>query len=67
MFSNSGPLTDIKFMPASLATAFAKSVLPHPGGPHNNTPMEVGNPTSAKCLGYFTGAWEIEQIQLNCL
>ncbi|RNA30842.1 ribosome biogenesis atpase rix7 [Brachionus plicatilis] len=33
MFSNSGPLTDMKFTPDSLAIALASSVLPQPGGP----------------------------------
>ncbi len=32
MFNNSGPLTEIKFTPDSLAIAFARRVLPHPGG-----------------------------------
>lgn len=30
IFNNSGPFTEIKLMPASLATAFARSVLPQP-------------------------------------
>lgn len=33
MVNNSGPLMDMKFALHSLAMAFARSVLPHPGGP----------------------------------
>ena len=33
LFSNSGPLMEMKFAWASLAVALATSVLPHPGGP----------------------------------
>lgn len=33
LFSNSGPLTEIKFAFEALATAFASRVFPHPGGP----------------------------------
>lgn len=35
---SSGPLTEMKFIPVSLATALARSVLPHPGGPASRTP-----------------------------
>lgn len=56
MFKSSGPLTEIKLMPASLATAFANKVLPQPGGPHNRTPIDSGNPRALKCFGYLTGA-----------
>lgn len=32
MFKSSGPFTEIKFTPDSFAIAFAKRVLPQPGG-----------------------------------
>ena len=32
--------TLIKLAPASVATAFASIVLPVPGGPNNNTPLQ---------------------------
>lgn len=38
LLSSSGPLTEIKLALLSFATAFANNVLPHPGGPHSNTP-----------------------------
>lgn len=41
LFNSSGPLTLIKFNPVSLATALAKSVLPHPGGPNNNRLLKI--------------------------
>ena len=33
------PLTAKKFIPLSVATAFAINVLEQPGGPYNNTPF----------------------------
>jgi hypothetical protein len=33
LFNNSGPFTAIKLALDELATALAKRVLPHPGGP----------------------------------
>lgn len=56
MFINSGPFTDMKFIPASLAIAFANKVLPQPGGPHNKTPVGVFRPRLAKCSWYLIGA-----------
>lgn len=44
MLSNSGPLTEMKLIPASFAIAFAKRVLPHPGGPHSKTPEGLESP-----------------------
>jgi hypothetical protein len=56
IFRSSGPFTEIKLIPASLATALASSVLPQPGGPQSNTPEEAEIPNSANCSGYLTGA-----------
>lgn len=50
MFNNSGPLIDIKLMPASFATALANSVLPQPGGPHNSTPVGTSKPKAVNSL-----------------
>jgi len=33
------PVTFIKLAPASVATAFARRLLPVPGGPNSNTPL----------------------------
>lgn len=38
LFNNSGPFTAIKLALEAFATAFARRVLPHPGGPHKSTP-----------------------------
>ena len=56
MFSSSGPLTEMKLIPASFAIALASNVLPQPGGPHSNTPMGVVNPRAVKCSECRTGA-----------
>lgn len=56
MFINSGPFTEIKFIPASLAMAFASKVLPQPGGPHSKTPVGVFKPRLANCSEYLIGA-----------
>lgn len=53
---SSGPLTEMKLIPASLATALASRVLPQPGGPQSNTPEGAEIPNSANCSGYLTGA-----------
>lgn len=50
MFNSSGPLIDIKLIPASFATALANSVLPQPGGPHNNTPVGTSKPNALNSL-----------------
>ena len=47
MLSNSGPLTEMKLIPASLAMAFAKSVFPQPGGPQSKTPEGRDNPKAS--------------------
>uniref|UniRef100_A0A1B0A6C8 Uncharacterized protein n=1 Tax=Glossina pallidipes TaxID=7398 RepID=A0A1B0A6C8_GLOPL len=54
--NTSGPLTDMKLMPASLAIALASKVLPQPGGPHKSTPDGAVKPKQASFSGYFTGA-----------
>mmetsp|Transcript_12660 Transcript_12660/g.38743 ORF Transcript_12660/g.38743 Transcript_12660/m.38743 type:complete len:268 (+) Transcript_12660:2284-3087(+) len=41
MFSSSGPLTEMKLQPHSLATAFASRVLPLPGGPYRRSPLRL--------------------------
>ena len=55
MLRSSGPLTEIKLIPASLATAFANRVLPQPGGPQSKTPAGVTSPklenSSENCTG----------------
>ncbi|KAG8226502.1 hypothetical protein J437_LFUL007384 [Ladona fulva] len=53
---NSGPLTDMKFIPASFATALAKRVFPQPGGPHNNTPAAAFKPIASNSRGCLTEA-----------
>ena len=55
MFSNSGPLTEIKFAFDSFATAFASNVFPHPGGPHSNTPHGACIPSIANTSGRLIG------------
>ena len=45
LLSNSGPLIDIKLAFDSFETALATNVLPHPGGPYNNTPAGADKPT----------------------
>jgi hypothetical protein len=50
MFNSSGPLIDIKLIPASFATALANSVFPQPGGPHNNTPVGTSKPNALNSL-----------------
>lgn len=59
MFKSSGPLTEIKLIPASLAMALANNVFPQPGGPHNNTPLAADKPNALKCSAYLTGACNI--------
>lgn len=57
IFSNSGPLTDMKLIPASLAIALASNVLPQPGGPQSKTPDGVLRPSALKCSACLTGAY----------
>lgn len=56
MFRSSGPLTEIKLIPASLAMALASNVFPQPGGPHNNTPLAVDKTNALNCSECLTGA-----------
>jgi hypothetical protein len=39
MFRSSGPFTEKKFKEHEVATAFASSVFPVPGGPYNKIPV----------------------------
>lgn len=55
LLSNSGPLTEIKFARLSFATAFAKSVLPQPGGPQSKTPLGASIPTTLNSSGCRIG------------
>jgi hypothetical protein len=55
LLSNSGPLTEMKFAPLSLATALANNVFPHPGGPHSRTPQGALIPTRSKISGRRIG------------
>lgn len=56
MFNNSGPLTEIKLISASLAIAFANKVFPQPGGPHNNTPLGADKPSNSHSFACLIGA-----------
>lgn len=56
MFNNSGPLTEIKFIPASLAIALARRVFPQPGGPQRRTPVGTLMPNSSNSFECLTGA-----------
>jgi len=58
MLRSSGPLTEIKLIPASLATAFANRVLPQPGGPQSKTPAGVTSPKLENSSENCTGAWK---------
>ena len=40
----------------SLATAFASSVLPVPGGPYNKTPLGASIPNFSKISGCLSGS-----------
>ena len=55
LLSSSGPLTLMKFASLSFAAAFARSVLPVPGGPYNNSPFGGTAFICAKSSGYFSG------------
>lgn len=41
-------LTQMKLAPASLAMAFATSVLPQPGGPYKSTPVAMSIPIACR-------------------
>ena len=47
------PFTLMKLRPLSLAMAFAKSVLPQPGGPAKRIPGGWVKPSCSKCSGYL--------------
>jgi hypothetical protein len=55
LFSNSGPLTLMKFALDSFATAFASKVFPQPGGPHMSTPHAASIPTALNNSGLRIG------------
>ncbi len=56
-----GPLTEMKLAFVSLATAFAISVLPVPGGPYSRTPFGASTPMrsnfSGEVSGHSTDSW----------
>lgn len=62
MLSSSGPLTLIKLALLSLATALARSVLPHPGGPHSNTPHGALSPRRRNTSGRRMGRTMLMRI-----
>src|SRR5436853_346535 len=55
LLRNSGPRTEMKFASASVATAFARSVLPVPGGPYNMMPRGGRASKWANSLFIFNG------------
>eukprot|EP00962_Isochrysis_galbana_P018378 scaffold5305_cov107-Isochrysis_galbana.AAC.2 len=56
LLRSSGPETDMKEACDSLATAFASSVLPHPGGPYSSTPHDGFRPSDSMRPGSRTGS-----------
>ncbi len=46
----------MKYDSVSLATAFARSVFPHPGGPYSSTPFGGSIPSLLKSSGCFRGS-----------
>lgn len=58
LLSNSGPLILMKFALLSFATAFARRVLPQPGGPQSKTPLGASIPTALNNSGRRIG-WTI--------
>ena len=56
LFSNSGPLMEMKLARLSFDTAFARSVLPQPGGPYSNTPAGMERPMVLKSCGLRMGS-----------
>jgi hypothetical protein len=73
MLMSSGPFTLRKFKEHSVATAFAMSVFPVPGGPYRHTPylLEIHPKStlpdlfripSAKSDGYCNGNWIVSKI-----
>ena len=51
--TNSEPASEKNGTPASPAIAFAKSVLPVPGGPTSKTPLGIRAPTEVNFSGFF--------------
>lgn len=49
----SGPLTAIKFEPASVASALAINVLLQPGGPYNKMPLGGRMPMRSNASGCY--------------
>jgi hypothetical protein len=62
MFNSSGPLTDIKLTPDSLAMALASKVLPQPGGPTMRIPGGFEKLNISHCRAYLTGAFATFRI-----
>lgn len=56
MLRSSGPLTEIKLIPASFAMALATKVFPQPGGPKSSTPVGTFIDKALAASGYLTGA-----------
>lgn len=54
----SGPLTAIKFEPASVASALAINVLLQPGGPYNRIPFGGRMPIRSNASGCYN-RWHI--------
>ena len=50
MLMSSGPLTERKFAAHCVATAFARSVFPLPGGPYSRTPLRRLRPPANSSL-----------------
>ena len=56
MFRSSGPLMEKKLSEHEVATAFARSVLPVPGGPYSKMPVcTCGAKDEMKCHGEESG------------
>mmetsp|Transcript_51813 Transcript_51813/g.110147 ORF Transcript_51813/g.110147 Transcript_51813/m.110147 type:complete len:237 (+) Transcript_51813:762-1472(+) len=53
---SSGPLTEMKLAPDSLAMAFARRVFPQPGGPYSSTPAGSGSPSASNRSGWPIGS-----------
>ena len=52
----SGPLSEMKYASDALATAFASSVFPQPGGPWSSTPFGGSIPSLWKSSGCLSGS-----------
>mmetsp|Transcript_18815 Transcript_18815/g.58534 ORF Transcript_18815/g.58534 Transcript_18815/m.58534 type:complete len:565 (+) Transcript_18815:64-1758(+) len=61
MLTSSGPFTERKLRPHSVATAFATSVLPVPGGPYSSTPERACRPL-AKSSGCCSGSCTVSRM-----